>query len=441
VKKLPLFLFLLCITLFLPAQEEEPEDEDEDVDRGFRFKNRMVELSIADISVNASNSFIAATDVFKNPFYLMWHIRDIIHDPVRMYKDPVVVNLDDLFKGFKFNMRTSIKPLSLNFNWKDNWGIGLNVGHIDAWGNITIPKTVLSLKEAKNEPFGMGGAIFADFGIPVFFHVNDVKIKFKPSVYAPMIYARPGMTYTYKRNYQNPETGVDGSYLEVKYDMRIYTLLDMKKGVMESLKDEGWNIPRKNLGYDFGLNIEYPWDSWIDLGVDFINIPVVRAKLYHYMQMSGSMVVDTSFLDMNSLMSGEISEHLYLLDHDGMSYGKNSKGQKVYRPFTTLFYINYYPLNSYFLCLMPSLGFSINPVYTKIGSVEGGVSVRIDIANMLITTMGINYNNRTWKNSTDFIFNLRAFELNMGMSSQSPSFAKSWQGAGFGVNFGMKFGW
>ena len=441
MKKLPLFLLLLCIALSLQAQEENAEDLS--AGRQSLFKNRTVELSVANINFNASNDFVSFANVFNNPFHIIWNIRDIIHDPVRMYKDPVEINLDDFINGFRFNTSAAIKPLSLNFNWKDNWGVGFDVGHINAWGNFNIPAKVLSLKDAANERIGMGMAVFADAGIPVFFHFDELKIKFRPAVYVPLFYTRPSITYTYKRETQNPETGVEGSSLELTYDMRIYSLFDMRQGMKQGLADEAWNIPGNNLGYDFGLCVEYPWDDSIDIGVNFVNIPIpyVAGKLNHYTQLNGSMGFDTSHIDMNGMLTGEISEHAYHFDDDGRTYGYNSTGQKIYRPFTMLVYANYRLPDSYMLALIPSLGFSINPLFLKPFGVEGGLSARLDLANIFVTTVGINYNDRVWKNSIDFILNLRAFELDLGLSTQSASFKKSWQGAGIGVNFGMKFGW
>jgi len=437
------FLWAQDDIVFFNDSESFPElNGEEDLppaETKFRFKNRMVEVSVANVSVDFSNNFIAATDILQNFFYMLGNIKDIQQDPSRIYKDPVVINVDDFFNGFTLNFRAAIKPLSLNFNWKDNWGLGLDIGHIDAWGNITIPKKVLTFKEATNEPFGMGAAVFADVGIPVFFHYNNFKIKIRTAAYVPLLYVKPSVTYTYKKNNQNPETGAEGSYLEVNYDMRIYSLVDMQQDIMQGV--EAGNISGRNLGFDLGLNVEYPWNSWFDIGVDFINIPVVMARLNYYTQFKGSMTVDTSHLDLNGMANDEVSEQAYLFQYDEKTYGHNSGGQRVYRPFTTLLYANFRPLDSSLLSLIPSLGFSVNPLFPKPVGVEGGLSARLDLANLFITTLGINYNDRVWKNSIDFILNFRAFELDLGVSIQSSDFKKSWQGAGIGVNFGMKFGW
>ena len=442
MKKLLFFLILFYSALFLRAQEEEVENIP--IKEPFRFKNRMVELSVVNVNLNVSNSFIAIGDVFESPFYMLGNINDIKDDPVLAYKNPVVINLDDFFSGYKFILGTGIKPFSLNFNWKDKWGFGLDVAHISVTGNVALAEELLSLKEARNEKFNMGMAAYVDVGIPIFFHYDDFKIKIRPAVYMPLIYTRPTITYTYKKEYKNPETGAEGSYLEVDYDMRVYSLVDMQQDdILQSLTDEAWNIPRNNLGYDFGLSVEYPWSYNLDIGVDIVNIPVpyATARLNHYTQLSGSMMVDTSRLDIDEVMDGDISKHAYNFKHNKQTYGYNSAGQKVYRPFSMLFYADYRPYDSRILSLIPSLGFSINSLYNEPGSVEGGLSARIDLANIFITTLGINYNDRAWKNSIDFVLNLRAFQLDLGLSSQAPTLVKSWQGAGVGVNFGMKFGW
>jgi len=439
-------MILFYSALFLRAQEEE----DTPVKEKFYVKTRMVEVSLANVSFNVSNNVIAASDIFKNPFYMISHAKEIKQDPALIYQDPIVVNIDDFFNGFLFSTSASIKPVSLNFNWKDEWGIGLDIAHITAWGNVAISDKVLSLKETK-EKFGGGGAVFADVGLPFFFHYNDFKIKLRPAVYVPVVYMEPGITYNYK-TVVNSDTGLEGVRLEIDYDMRIYTVVDIRgtkmnklDPVWRDLQDNYWNILRNNLGYDFGLCVEYPLDNMLDIGLDIVNIPVpyAGAKLNHFSRLQGEAFFDTSEISLADLIEdGKISEDAYgYPDNFEFIYGYNSKGKKMYRPFTMLFFANYRPNNSRILSLIPSLGFSINRMYPKPGAVEGGLSARFDVANIFFATLGVNYNDRGWKNSVDFILNLRAFELDFGLSSQAPTFIKSWQGAGVGVNFGMKFGW
>lgn len=465
--KRPLLICLLLLWgMFLRAQDGHPgiygsadtewtelEEEswytENSEKEKFRFKNRMVELSFAGVSLNFSNDFIAASDIFRNPFYMLGNIKRIKSDPGLIYQDPVVINADDFFDGFRMGMGASIKPMSLNFNWKDKWGLGLDIGHIDIWGNLSIPESVLTFKEAKDEKFGAGGAVFADTGIPFFFHCNNFKIKLRPAAYVPVVYTEPNITYSIKKSV-NPDTGLEGMRYEINYDMRIYSVVNLQgleDGTIEPLwqevKDNYGDILR-NLGYDFGLCVEYPLDN-LDVGVDIVNIPVpyAGARLNHYSRIHGEAFFDTSNIDLIDVINDkEIPQTAYGYPEDfSVEYGYDSKGKRVYRPFTTLFYMSYRPFGSPILSLIPSLGFSVSRLYIRPGAVEGGLSARFDHGNVLITTLGINYNDRRWKNSIDLALNLRAFEFNIGLSSQSQHFRKSWQGAGAGVNVGFKLGW
>ena len=406
------------------------------------LKNRTVEFIIADINFVLANNFIAAGEVLKNPFRMLFDIKDIIADPVKIYRDPVIVNLDDFFNGFFFYFGVNIKPLSFNYNRKDEWGFGLDIGHISVMGNVSIPKNVLRFKDVQDEKFGAGGAVFADVGIPFFFHANHYKIKIRPAVYLPVVYAEPGIIYN-RKNISTVE--MEGTHINFDYDMRVYSLLDLESFSFG-------NLLAKNFGYDFNLGIEYPWKDYLDVGVDIANIPVpfASAKLNHYMQIEGNVFVDTSKIDLAKIIAGEdlpddFWDDVYFYPEDPeefeIKYPNDEKGKPVYRPFKMLFYADYRPSDSRPLSLIPSLGFSISRLYPKLAAVEGGLSARWDHRNIFITTIGINYNDRRWINSIDFVFNFRAFEFDFGLSSQSQSFVKSWKGAGLGVNLALKFGW
>jgi len=380
-------------------------------------------------------------------------------DKEKFFKDSVSINLNDFFKGFTFKFDTIIEPISLNFNWKDEWGFGLDIGHTNVTGNLLLSGNLLSFNEVTDDEFGVGAAAFTDVGIPVFFHLNEFKIKIRPSVFLPVVYTEPSISYKYRQAI-DPNTWDLGMRLEVSYNVRVYSIIEGLKekierndwdAIWQNLQDNAWDIARKNLGYDFSLGLEYPWDDWLDIGVDIINIPLVTASLSHFIHIEGGAFFDTSKIDYNVLNNSDINISdmfkegvVYDYQHN-MEDGNEDTDDppKIYRPFTMLFYAKWRPFESSpGFSLIPSLGFSINPLYVKHGSIEGGLSVRFDAANIFITTIGINYNDRKWKNSIDFVlFNLRAFELDLGISFQSSDFVKSFKGAGLGVSVGLRFGW
>jgi len=481
----PLLVIAFLLTgMFLPAQDEPVYFDDGDgfpetefgEDPGappmpekqfFRFKNRMVSLSMVNTGIDFSNNFIAATDMVRDPFYLLVNINDIIEDPGLIWKDPIVINMDNFFNGFKFNFATAIKPVSFNFNWKDKWGFGLDIAHIDITGNLSLSGNMVTISEAGEDKFGVGGAIFVDVGVPVFFHYRDFKIKLRPAAYVPVVYTEPKVTYTFTNIVKEKDNGefievLEGARYEINYDLRVYSLVSMAgvqdgdvNVVAQNLLNNAADIPR-HFGYDFGLSIEYPWRYDIDIGVDVVNIPVpfAMSRLNHYMHLNDSVWVDTSELNIVDLVREDEEGNKQDLDNlkgtvydypneFAPEYKINTDGKKIYRPFAMVFYAHYHPDEYPYLTLIPSLGFSINYLYPRIAAVEGGLSARFDAntANVFITTLGINYNDRRWINSADFVLNLRAFEFDLGISFQSQSFVRSWQGAGLGINLGMKFGW
>jgi len=444
MKKIFAVFIMFFISLSLWAQEEETPDEDSSQEvstsenepapkKKFVMKNRMFELSLVNLDINFSNNSLTAGDFIRDS-------KDM-KQTGKFFKDPISINLNDFSNGLIFNFGATIKPVSLNFNWKDKWGFGLDIGHTNLTGNLQFSEKLLSFNEANDVKLRAGMAVFTDFGIPAFFHVSKFKIKVRPSVFFPLFYTEPTVTYT-SGQVIDPVTGNSGTRFQVNYDMRVYySVFDMQEfGNNGSfvLQDNIW----KNLGFDLSLGVEYPLLNWLDLGVDVINIPLFMAKLNRYMQIDGEAYFDTSKIDISGLINGEeIPEDAYGYPEDIEIKYNNDGSKKIYRPFTMLSFAKFKPFKTPILSFIPSIGFSINPLYTKLVSIEGGLSVRLDLANIFITTIGVNYNDRKWKNSVDFVLNLRAFELDLGISFQSPDFVKSFQGAGFGVSAGLKFGW
>jgi len=438
MKKIFAVFIILFISLSLWAQDEEAPDENSSPEistlekeptpkKKFAMKNRIFELSLANFDINISNNTFTPGDFIRSS--------GDRKKTGKFFKDSISINSNDFSRGFILNFGAIIKPVSLNFNWKDNWGVGLDAGHINVTGNVTLSKNLLSVGGASGEKIRAGAAVFADFGIPGFFHIYKFKIKIRPSIFLPMLYTASNISYS-QRETTDPITGNSGTRFQVNYDMRVYSTFDMQGS--GALHD---NVG-KNLGFDLSLGAEYPLFNWLDIGVDIINIPLVLAKLNHYMGIDGEAYFDSSKINIADLINGgEIPEDAYGYPKDYEIKYKSDGSKKIYRPFTMLSYVKYRPFKSPIFSLIPSLGFSINPLYTRHASIEGGLSVQLNLSNIFIHTIGINYNDRRWKNNIDFVLNLRAFELDFGISFQSSDFVKSFQGAGFGVNAGLKLGW
>jgi len=439
--------FFLLQGLFLFAQDENgTEHVPEPPDRERFFRNRTFELS-TQVGFHLANNAIAYGDIFQSPFRILRNLTragsfgEFLDDPSNYYANRVSINLGGFFDDFRLNFGLEVAPLSMNINVRDEWGFGLDIAHVSATGNLLIPGNVLRLRDT-DELFGVGGAVFFEFAVPFFFHTYGFRVSLRPAAYVPLIHVRPGITYRVR----------DGYRIEVPYDMRVFSPISLEGFLGNGNGDSAGTIPvnpadiaRNSLGYDISIGLEYPILPMISVGVNFINIPLpfLSARLDYYTRFEGYAFFDSSNIDLGS-MFGENGE---LLGDDALGFNTSgpvfgtSAGQIIRRPFTMLVHADYRPFGSRIVSIIPSLGFSINNLYSRIASLEGGLSARLDLANVFITTVGINHNDRRWRNSLDLALNLRLLEIGVGVSMQSPQLAGSFRGKGLGVNLGVKIGW
>ena len=381
-----------------------------------RLKNRGFEIALLNMSVGFGNNFLAAKDVFR---------------------ETAVIDLNELTGGFKADLGVHLAPVAININWKNKWGFGFDLANVSAFGNIEISENLIQFKQVENDLFGAGAAAFVDAGIPTFFHIKKLKINLRPAAFFPVVYAEPGVTYTFTEK-------DNGFYMAVNYDMYIYTPISLNKFDFGSFdyKEILGAMNATTLGFDFNLDFEFPLPPWFDIGINMLNIPLKPSMLNHYMRMTGKAFFDSSVIDIVDLINGG-----KFPSDDAFGYPKDFKPEygtgekKILRPFKLITYMVYRPFRIPVMALIPSLGFSINPLYVKPASIEAGLKLRLDLANMFITTIGVDYEDRLWRNSINFVINLRLIEMDIGAALESQNFAKSWQTAGARVNFALKFGW
>jgi len=399
MKKLTAFL-LVCLFV-LPCVYA---DNDEG---GLRIKDRTIEVGL-NAKVGFTNDLLSVNDFFQKT---------------------VVLDLDKLKNGIRINLDADVFPLYFNFNHKNNWGFGLSI-NADVYGILGLSGKLLSFSEAVESKSDISAAVFADAGLPVFFHIKQLKVKLRPAVYLPVVYAVSDVSYTF-----SPKG--DGTELYLTYDINVFSAFSMEK----------FNGLTASPGADFQLGFEFPLSRALglkdkffmldfDIGVNVINIPLMPASMSDYMKISGSfgseepIVFNKDSSDMEDLFQFNSNDAVY-----------STKEQKVRRPFKMYAWADWRPFGVRLLTITPEVGFAINPLYNKAFSMEAGVKTRLDIANLFMATLGIGYYDRFWKNSLDLALNLRAFELDIGADLRSQSFLKSWTGSGFGVNLGLKFGW
>jgi len=424
-------------------ENSEEKEEEVIVKKGpFRVPDRKFEVGLFNINLGFSNNFMTASEIFK---------------------EKVNLNIDKLSDGLYFNANCFFSPFFFNYNKNDLWGFGVSSG-LDLLGVIGLNGNMLAFKDAEAEDSDIGAAVFTELKIQSFFTVKKIKFKVKPAVYYPLLYAKPdNFTYTFKND------GINATVFHVVLDMQVYTAFptndDFKITDIFNIVDI-INKKTAKPGFDVSIGAEYPLSETLglidkydlldfDVGIDFINIPLHPSTMEDYRRMLVNVGSDEP-IDFFNGMFGEDSEendkedfYNYKLDE----YGKDRR--KILRPFKMLISANWRPLDNplledsnvsfkllrEWLTIIPTIGFAINPLYFQPVSFEGGIKIRLSFANLFIPAVEIGYYDRLWKNSLNIAFNFKIYEIDLGVSMQSPGFLKSWTGGGFGATFGLKFGW
>ena len=424
MKKIPLLLMICLLILPLCAyadddlpDEPQPDqiDEDSPPDRSNssggsgHIKNRIFELGFLNINLGLSSDLLGFADGYLS-------LGDIL-------QETIVVDIDNYPKGLRLNLGADIVPVYFNINL-GSWGIGISTD-LEVMGSLDLSGKLLTFSKVIDNKSDMNGALFASAEVSAFFSINKLKIKLKPSVFYTIAYFKPDISYTF-----DPASG---NIFKIDYDMKIYTAFPVEEAA--NVLNDLSLLPTPGIDFSFGL--EYALAKDFDMGLEFVNIPVIPSVLKNYTQYSGTIGGDEQ-IDILSSGLGRLFTLLNEIDEEP-TYGTGN--QETARPFRLFTWVNWRVLGTTFITLTPMLGFSINQLYIEKFSMEFGVNARFSWSNMLNITAGINYIDRIWRNSVNFAFNLRLLEFNIGLDMRSHDFIQSWTGGGFGVNMGFMVGW
>jgi len=409
--KKAVFLIIICLFI-LPCVYAFDGFYDYDFDEGkkpFRFNNRIVEIGF-NAGINVSNDFLSIGQIFS---------------------ETLVLNIDELQKGFRMNLGADLSPFYLNIN-TGTWGFGFFT-NVDAVGAFGLSGNLLSFNNAIRDRSDVAGAVFASAGINTFFPIQKFRVKFNTAMFYPVIYIEPrNVSYTFTNT-------IDGNFImNIGYDLLVYSAFPINE-FPESF------ILSARPGFDFTLGIEYPLSDAIrlnralpsyldfDIGLDFINIPIVPSTLTSYMRMFG-LIGSLDPVDLEGFLET-------FNDFQNNTDYENNGNKRVERPFKMIAWADWRPfLNRELFTVTPSLGFSINEIYSNPVALEIGIAAKLSLANIFNPSIGISYEDRLWRNVFNLALNFRAIELNFGAELQAQSFLKSWN-SGLGVNVGVKMGW
>jgi hypothetical protein len=377
-------------------------------------QERSFEIGLMLFNVNFANSFLSAPDLLQ---------------------DVIIIDLDKLGDGFKINLGVNITPFYFNFKTKDGWGLGLSTD-INAFGILNISGNMLTLNEAVKDNSDAGGAVFSSAAVNSFFDIQKFKVKIAPSLFYTLAYITPPKnipsSIIYTLDYS------DGTVMCIDYDTRMY--------MGYSLEDNQFSLS-STPGLDFTVGFEYPLAKEIgltdilpfldfDIGLDLLNIPFIPSTLSNYKQVKGQIGRDEPI----KLINKDEGDDGNLFSSDGVVNGE--KIIQINRPFKMILHADYRPLfGAKFLTITPVIGFCHNELYHDPFSLEAGLYACLNFGDLFLIKAGYNYTDRLFVNSLAFAVNLKACEIDIGFDLRSQEAGQVWNGTGFGINFGLKFGW
>ena len=413
IKSLVLIILFLVQSFCVFAQGTPLEKTEKKTSSS--IQDRSFEIGLALLNVNFANNFLSATDILQ---------------------DVIIIDLDKLGDGLKFNFGVNAAPIYFKFKTKEGWGLGFSAD-INAIGVLDISGKMLSFNEAVKDNSDVGGAVFTSAAVNTFLEAEGFKLKISPALFFTLAYIAPPKNVPSSVVYTLDYSG--GTVICIDYAARVYT------GFL--WEDNKFSLT-SNPGMDFTIGFEYPFAKGIgltdttpfldfDIGLDLINISFIPSTMTNYMKVKGRVGKDEPIKIINKDDEDE-DEDLFSQDE----ITNEEKIIQVSRPFKMILRADWRPFGgNKFLTITPVIGFCHNDLYYEPFSLETGLNVCLNFGNLFLIKTGFNYTDRLFVNNLGFILNIRAFELDIGVDLRSQEFAQLWRGAGLGVNLGLKFGW
>lgn len=348
--------------------------------------------------------------------------------------------------------------LSVNFNVDAGAHLNINVGSIfrigffggmNGTGQCNLSQGIIDFLAKGNADgdhsieagVSVDSLVYAEAGVSFQSFIKRLGIHLSPAVFLPAVYI-PHTEMTAQVTSSN-----GGSQVEARADAAVYSIIGMEQ--LQSAIDVNSILDINNMGFDISLGAEYALFPFLDIGASVTNIPIVPGKLRYRTTVTASFEYDTNSLfdsllgkDSENEAEGEAEktdEELVTLP-DTSEYLETPMA--VRRPTLIGFAASYRPFGEWFN-VRGGLDFVINsPFYVnfKLGAGFHLVKMSKLGGHLFNFTLDTGYQQRMWTQRLGLVLNLRAFELDIAVSSCSENFLKSFMGAGLGVGVGIRLG-
>lgn len=283
--------------------------------------------------------------------------------------------------------------------------------------------------------------LYAEAGASFQTFVKKLGISFSPAMFLPVVYIpRTEMT-------AQVMPSADGTKVDARADAAVYSILGIEQ--FESAINVNEILDINNMGLDISLGAEYALFPFLDIGVSVRNIPIIPGRLKYKTDVTASFEYSTEGL-FDSMLgkdneSGE-GEKSSDESSDAVKLPEKSQyledPQTVRRPTYIGFAASYRPFGEWFN-VRGDIDFVINePFYVNFNLGVGFHLLKMCKmgGHLFNFTLDTGYQQRMWTQRVGLVLNLRAFELDLAVSSCSGDFLRSFMGAGLGVGVGIRLG-
>jgi hypothetical protein len=362
------------------------------------------------------------------------------------FNDEHIIRIDLSAMGsYDFNLVSDVAAQTfVNVNG-ERFSIGIFAG-MEGMFYGSISKQLFQLLSNGNTSryskaeFAFGGSLFADTGLNLETQLGKLRLRIGPAVFLPLVYIpKP------KKTDLIVKTGEDTMSITGNVAVDIYSPIKLGTGTGDAGEfgiDMGGlskAIDSGALGFDLTLGAEYPLSSMLDAGILVSHIPVALSRLTHHAKMRADFgfndqVSEESLLDL--LKEGKVDDLLRIGDPEftfsrGILY--------VSRPLRFDLYSRIKFIGS-LLVVRPHAGISLFTPYGDIPCFNAGIEGQINAWRLLQLSLSSGYEELIWKHRLGLILNLRVLQLDLGVSTQSQEFTRSFALSGLGVSLGVHIG-
>jgi len=421
------------------ADEQEAGEKPAKEKKEAVYERQVFEFGlIGGIGFGFDNAIIGTSEIFKKKIEI-----DLSKLADSIPEDGAGINFGITLDILSFD----IKNIHIG---KGLWSFGLTT-NIDGDISLNIPKSLFTLiaegntggNHSNSGTISGSGGIFSEVGIPATAKYQvagrTLTIGAKLALYTPVVYIPSSTGISY--NLYTEKNGSSGLFLDTQGDIDVYTATSFEKvNAVEFIFGRN--------GFDISLEGEYDLFPFLDIGVGFFQIPFVPATLTSGMTMGiEPFSVD---IDGEAMLGGGGSiPSAPEFKFKDAGYFTN-RSMQISRPFRFDVYALFKPLAllardnplAELIVIRPNIGFSVNA--TK-GDEEGffnaGLEARLNLQDLFIFYIGSGYQEGLWRQKAGLALNLRVFEFDFEAALRNQTFAGCFQGRGFSLFLGTRWGW